>query len=109
MDRTYIDFRKGEVSSNIELLFPDWEGEKEHVAVLGPHDDDPLIGAGYALDAAAANGAELYAVLFCKGDCGYSSPEEKEGIVDVRRAALARAVPVPHSAGPEGSPHPTVP
>lgn len=92
MERKYIDLRRGTVSSDIGLLFPDWESGNERVAVLGPHDDDPLIGAGYALAAAADNGAELYAVLFCKGDCGYSKPEEKDSIVSVRRAENERAM-----------------
>lgn len=42
------------------LLFPGWEAEDEHVAVISPHDDDGLLGAGYAILAALANEAEVY-------------------------------------------------
>jgi len=81
----YYDLRKRICSSDINLLFPDWERGKERLAVFGAHDDDPLLGAGYAMSAAMENGADIYAVIFCSGDCGYSVPEQKDGIVEIRR------------------------
>lgn len=42
------------------LLFPGWEAEDEHVAVISAHDDDGLLGAGYAILAVLANEAEVY-------------------------------------------------
>ena len=52
----YYDLRKGVCSTGIDLLFPDWEPGNERVAVFGAHDDDPLLGAGYAMAAAIENG-----------------------------------------------------
>jgi len=80
-----MNLRNKEYSQSIETIFPDWENGRERVAVFGAHDDDPLLGAGYAMSAAADNGAELYAVIFCRGDCGYSTPDQKDSIVETRR------------------------
>ena len=100
-DNIYINLRTGQTSPKIDLLFPDWQGSQERVAVFGAHDDDPLLGAGYAMAAAMEAGAQVYVVIFCKGDCGYSVPEERETIVETRRVeneqALARfGIPADH-------------
>ncbi|MCL2372594.1 MAG: PIG-L family deacetylase [Defluviitaleaceae bacterium] len=81
----YINLRSREVSGDISLLFPGWDAGNERVAVFGAHDDDPLLGAGYAMYAAMQQGAEVFAVIFCQGDCGYSSPAQKDTIVETRR------------------------
>ena len=81
----YFNLRNKNYSNDINLLFPGWEGSREKLAVFGAHDDDPLIGAGYAMAAAMENGAEVFAVIFCKGDCGYSDPSQKDTIVEIRR------------------------
>ena len=88
----YYDLRKQVCSHNIDLLFPGWEKGKEKLAVFGAHDDDPLIGAGYAMAAAREEGAEIFAVIFCKGDCGYSVPEQKNSIVETRRIENEKAL-----------------
>ena len=88
---TYYDLRMREKSQSIDLLFPGWEKGKERLAVFGAHDDDTLIGAGYAMKAAGENGAEIFAVIFCSGDCGYSVPEQKDSIVDTRRVETENA------------------
>ena len=71
------------VSENIDAIFPDF-GRNEVLAVMSPHDDDAVIGAGYAMLAAKRAGAEVYVVIFCRGDAGYSTVEEKETIERVR-------------------------
>ena len=81
----YFDLRNNKMSDQISLLFPDWQPGNERVAVFGAHDDDPMIGAGYAMSAAMQNNAEVYVLLFCRGDCGYSTREEKDKIVSVRK------------------------
>ena len=88
----YMDLRKQVYSDDINLLFPGWEKGSERVAVFGAHDDDLLIGAGYAMAAAMENGAMVYGAIFCKGDCGYSSPDQKDTIVDIRRVENERAL-----------------
>ena len=70
----------------LEVLFPGWAGADECVMVYSPHDDDAILGAGYAMRAAMDAGAEVHVVIVCDGACGYSTPEEKPGIVARRRA-----------------------
>lgn len=70
----------------LDVLFPEWAGGDERVMVYSPHDDDAILGAGYAMRAAMDAGAEVHVVIVCDGACGYSTPEEKEGIVARRRA-----------------------
>lgn len=80
----YFDLDKKQRNQNISTVFPGFS-EDEVVAVMSPHDDDAIIGAGYAMLAAKQAGADVYVVIFCKGDAGYSTVGEKETIVDVRR------------------------
>ena len=84
MKFNYFDLDKKIKTNNIDTIFPNFS-ENEVLAVMSPHDDDAIIGAGYAMLAAKSMGAEVYVVIFCKGDAGYSTVEEKETIVDVRR------------------------
>jgi len=81
---TYCNLRDKVSSPSIELLFPDWREGKERVMVLCPHDDDGVLGAGYAILTALANGAEVYVGIFCDGWAGYSTPEEAGTIVERR-------------------------
>ena len=85
MDFKYYNVDTKSVSENISTIFPDF-GRDEVLAVMSPHDDDALIGAGYAMLAAQAAGAEVYVVIFCRGDAGYSTVEEKATIEAVREA-----------------------
>lgn len=88
---TYYDLDTGRKSASIEFVFPDWEGSKEKVVVFSPHDDDAILGAGYLMQAALANQAEVYVFIFCDGRAGYSHPEQKEKIVALRRAETEAA------------------
>lgn len=86
----FIDFSSLRRSGDIDLFFPGWKkGEK--VAFLSPHDDDVLLGAGYLLSAAIeARGIPLV-FIFCKGDAGYSVPEDKPRIVETRKKETLKA------------------
>ncbi|MFQ6000358.1 MAG: PIG-L family deacetylase [Anaerolineae bacterium] len=90
-DFSYYNLRARMKSDQIDLLFPGWEAGNERVAVICPHDDDGLLGAGYALLAALANEAEVYPFILCNGCAGYSTPEEKESIVERRKDETVRA------------------
>jgi LmbE family N-acetylglucosaminyl deacetylase len=95
---TYYDFRQKLKSQDIGLLFPGWQGTQERVLVLCAHDDDGVVGAGYLILAAIANGAQVYQAIFCNGCFGYSHLEEKDGIVERRRQesiASARVLGIP--------------
>jgi len=72
-------------SGDMDVLFPGWKGADERVCVYSPHDDDAIIGAGYAMRAALDAGAEVHVIVACDGACGYSTPDEKAGIVARRR------------------------
>ena len=56
---SYYDLQRQRRSKDINLVFPDWKEGDERVVVLCPHDDDGLLGAGYAVAhvGAAAIGA----------------------------------------------------
>lgn len=82
---SYFDLERGVHSNDISLLFPGWQEGDERIAVLCPHDDDGLLGAGYAIIAAQANGGVVYIFIYCNGCAGFSTPEEKETIVATRR------------------------
>ena len=84
MKFTYYDTNTRQVSSDIDLLFPGF-GKDEVLVVMSPHDDDAIIGAGYAMLAAQQAGAEVYVMIFCRGDAGYSTVEEKDTIEEVRK------------------------
>ena len=84
MKFTYCDTNTKAVSSDIDLLFPGF-GKDEVLLIMSPHDDDAIIGAGYAMLAAQQAGAEVYVMIFCRGDAGYSTVEEKDTIEEVRK------------------------
>lgn len=86
----YLDVRT-ETFGGIDTLFPGWVPGDERICVYSPHDDDALIGAGYAIRAALDAGGEAYLVIVCSGDCGYSTPEEKAGVVVVRHKESVNA------------------
>ena len=79
----YLDVRT-ERFGDIETLFPGWQPGDERLCVYSPHDDDAILGAGYAMRAAMDAGAEVYVIIVCSGDCGYSTIEEKDTIVERR-------------------------
>ena len=88
---TYYDLDKEIKSRDISLIFEDWNGEDERIVVLSPHDDDALLGAGYLLLAAMSEGCEPYILIFCDGRGGYSSIDEKDKIVSIRRVESTNA------------------
>lgn len=90
-DFAYYDLRRRAATDSIGTLFPGWRPGDERVVVFSPHDDDGLIGAGYLMLAARANGGEVSTVIFCDGRAGYSDASQKEVIVEVRRGETARA------------------
>jgi len=81
----YFDLARGVHSDDISLLFQGWQPGDERIAVLCPHDDDGLLGAGYAILAAQANGGLVYILIYCNGCAGFSTPEEKDTIVETRK------------------------
>ena len=86
----FIDFHSLFRSGRIDLFFPGWE-RGERVAFLSPHDDDVVLGAAYLLSATVEAGGVPLVFIFCKGDAGYSAPEERSTIVDTRKKETVRA------------------
>ena len=87
----YYDLKASKKTEDISTLFPAWKAEDERIVVLSPHDDDGLLGAGYAILAAIAAKAEVFVLVFCKGQGGYSRPEDKQDIVARRKKETVSA------------------
>ena len=96
----FIDFAERTRSRDLDLIFPGWV-QGENVAFYGPHDDDVVLGAGYLLKAVLENGGNPSVLIFCRGDAGYSTPEEKETIVAARKKETLR--PTADSASGSGT------
>jgi LmbE family N-acetylglucosaminyl deacetylase len=90
-DFAYYDLRRRTATNAIDTLFPGWRPGDERVVVFSPHDDDALIGAGYLILAARANGGEVSVVIFCDGRAGYSDAGQRGTIVETRRRETASA------------------
>ena len=90
-DFTYIDLNTKKVSDDIAAFFPGWTGKDEKVCVFSPHDDDALIGAGFAMSAAMASGAEVFVFIFCRGNFGYKDASMKDTIENVRQTETSAA------------------
>ncbi|HUT55002.1 MAG TPA: PIG-L family deacetylase [bacterium] len=90
MSYEYYDLDRRRKSPNLDLIFPGFRPEQETVAVISPHDDDALLGAGYLVQAVLAAGARVRIMIVCDGSAGYSRIEHKPGIVE-RRKEEARA------------------
>jgi LmbE family N-acetylglucosaminyl deacetylase len=88
---TYYDLQGRRRSESIHLLFPEWRPGEERLAVLSPHDDDALLGAGYAILAAQAEGAEVSVFILCDGRAGYTDPCDRRSVVDTRRKEATEA------------------
>jgi LmbE family N-acetylglucosaminyl deacetylase len=82
-----VKFADGKVVSgqDITLLFPDWKGKDERVVAVGPHDDDPLIGAGLLINELRDMGIDVYVAILTDGSKGYCKAEQKEDIVAIRK------------------------
>jgi hypothetical protein len=88
---TYFDFQSRSYSHDIAMLFPEWSPGDERVAILSPHDDDALLGAGYLIQAVQENGGEIFVIILCDGWAGYSTPAERDSIVERREVETSRA------------------
>ncbi len=86
----FIDFSSLRRSPSLDLIFPGWV-KGENVAFYSPHDDDVALGAGYLVQAVIENGGTPHIIIFCRGDAGYSTPEEKETIVATRKKEAVKA------------------
>jgi len=86
----FVDFASLRRGPALDLVFPGWR-PGERVAFYAPHDDDAALGAGYLIQAVAAQSGRPFVVIFCKGDAGYSTAEEKATIVAARKKEAAAA------------------
>ena len=86
----FVNFETGQKQGRLDTLFPGWK-KGERVAFFSPHDDDAALGAGYMILATVRSGGVPAVVIFCRGDAGYSTPDEKRGIVNRRKEEAVRA------------------
>lgn len=82
----YFNFDVKKELPGIDQFFSDWNIDQgENIVILSPHDDDGLLGAGYLILGALESGAKVYVMIFHNGNCGYSKPELKDKIVEIRK------------------------
>ncbi len=86
----FVDFPALARGQALDLIFPGW-AEGERVAFYSPHDDDALLGAGYLIQAVLAQRGRPFVLVFCRGDAGYSTVEDKSAIVALRKKETLRA------------------
>jgi LmbE family N-acetylglucosaminyl deacetylase len=91
MSYEYCDLDQGRKGLDIGLIFPGFRPGAETVAVISPHDDDALLGAGYLVQAVLAAGARVKIMIVCDGSAGYSSARDKPGIVERRQEEAGAA------------------
>jgi hypothetical protein len=88
----YFDFEKKSELKGIEQFFPDWDVKQgETIVIFSPHDDDAMLGSGYALLGAMESGANVYVMIFHNGNCGYSDVALKDKIVEIRKKETINA------------------
>jgi LmbE family N-acetylglucosaminyl deacetylase len=91
MKPKFFDLQAGRASADISLFFPGWRPGGECVAVFSPHDDDAIIGAGYAVRCALSLNAPVYICIFCDGEAGYTEPSLAGTIVQTRGGETVQA------------------
>lgn len=91
MDYTYYDLEKEKASPHIDLIFPGWAPSDERVVIFSPHDDDAVLGVGLLIQAVLANQGEVYVVIFCQGNAGYTTASQKDTIVETRQKETLNA------------------
>ncbi len=57
----------------------------EHLAIISPHDDDAVLSAGGLIKARANKKLKTTVLIMTDGSLGYSTPEEKDIIVETRK------------------------
>jgi LmbE family N-acetylglucosaminyl deacetylase len=63
-----------------------WQGEKECFAFISPHDDDVVLGGGLMMQLAKRENVPVHIMIVTDGSMGYCSMEEKDTIVEIRKA-----------------------
>lgn len=86
---TYYDLLHSRKSTFNEM-FTDWK-MPENVVILAPHDDDGMIGVGYAIQACQNQGATVYIIIFHDGSAGFSHPKDAESIIMRRKQETLEA------------------
>lgn len=76
---------------NAAEAFSEWKGAEERWLFVSPHDDDVATGAGLTVLAGLAEDAEVHAVVVTDGRMGYCRHEQRESIVEVRRAECEKS------------------
>jgi hypothetical protein len=89
----FYDLDDKKKSNNINFIFNDWDNN-ENVVIFSPHDDDCVLGAGYAILSSLQNNAKVYIIIFHDGSAGYSQPELKGEIVEIRKKETINALRV---------------
>lgn len=70
--------------TSLASLLDDWGGDSERWLFVSPHDDDVVIGAGLAIQAAVAEDIEVQVTIVTDGSMGYCSEEQRDSISSIR-------------------------
>lgn len=62
-----------------------WQGKKERFFVIGPHDDDAVLGAGLLIQLAKREKVPVHILIVTDGSMGYCNIAEKDAIAEIRR------------------------
>jgi LmbE family N-acetylglucosaminyl deacetylase len=72
-------------SDDTTQVLTDWKAGHEGVLIIVPHDDDAMVGMGMLLRHFVEAEIPLNLVIVTDGRLGYTTLEERETIVDIRR------------------------
>jgi len=90
-DVWFLDLWQAKCNQDPATVFPDWNPREDRIGILSPHDDDALLGAGYAILAGREMGVTVCVMVVCNGCAGYSTAEQKFSIVEIRRRETLEA------------------
>jgi len=73
------------VGSKLADVSRHWQGEKERLLMISPHDDDSVLGAGLLIQLAKREKVPVHILIVTDGSMGYCSLDEKDSIAEIRR------------------------
>ena len=87
----FYDLRSETCASDLSVIFPGWNPAREKVVIISPHDDDAALGAGYLMLSCVEEGAGAHIIVMCDGRAGYTRPELRDDIVEIRKTETVKA------------------
>ncbi|MFC1795389.1 PIG-L family deacetylase, partial [Planctomycetota bacterium] len=73
------------IGSKLADVSRHWQGKKERLLMISPHDDDAVLGAGLLIQLAKREKIPVHILIVTDGSMGYCSLDEKDRIAEIRR------------------------